>query len=113
MGLPARNASACAEKMAAQVAVSAASISGASGSVGATWTRACSPTRPAASIMARTVSRVGSPNHVLWGHVVSGKTMNPTTATIATALTRAASKSPRRSSATAIAAESSPATAMR
>ena len=71
-GLPARNASACAEKMAAHVPVSAASSRGGSGAVGATWTRACSPTSPAASITARSVSRVGSPNQV-----VCGKTMNP------------------------------------
>ena len=101
-GLPARNASAWAEKMAAHVPVRAARSRGGSGAVGATWILACSPISPAARTAAEIVSRVGSPNQV-----VSGKTKIPIAISMPNALTAVASSRFRRSIAQASSAEAS------
>ena len=79
-----------------------ASSSGSVGGVGATWLRACSPTRVAASAIAFKVSRLGRPCQR-----VSGKTRIAIAQTSATALVTVASTRLRRSSAHAIRAETS------
>ena len=86
--------------MAAHIATIDASISGFSGGDGATWIRACSPTRCEASSAWRSVSRVGRPCQV-----VPGKTKSPITTASPTADTTVASSRLRRSRALAISAE--------
>ena len=101
-GLPARIASACAEKTAAHNAVTAARNRGASAGVGATWASASRPIWPAASRIVRSVSIVGSPYRVVFG-----KTTMPTTTSSPAALTRVASTRLRRSSEAASSADAS------
>ena len=107
-GLPARNASEWAANTAAHTPASPASIRGASGGEGATCTRACSPTRAAASSAARRVSGVGRPNQV-----VSGNTSHPIAIARPTMLAIVASTRLRRSSSEAMTAEATPAASRR
>ena len=66
-GLPARIASAWVENAAVQVAVTAASRSGAKGGVGATWTLACWATNSSERPTARSVRSDGRPYHAVCG----------------------------------------------
>ena len=99
-GLPARNARAWQENTAAHTAAIDANTSGFNGGAGATWMRACSPTGARRPRIARRVSRVGRPYHV-----VAGKTMRPSDDGEPAASASVASSRLRRSSAHAISAD--------
>ena len=101
-GLPARIASACDENAAVHTAVTAASIRGGSGGVGATRTRACWPTNSSERPIARSVRIDGRPYHA-----VCGRTIQVIASASPTRLASVASSNPRRSNRAAIATDAS------